>query len=76
MILAVVLPCNLECLSFEGGAGPGVCADVGVHESKRFLQPSICQAVSGELLSFLSQTSQLACLTIHLPKCDRIFSCY
>lgn len=69
-------PIHLEYFFFEASTGSCVCADVLEYESKPWQEPSICQTVSGELLSFLSETSQLACLTIHLPKCDRIFSCY
>ena len=71
-------PCSLRSVSFlEASAESWVCAaDAVEHEKAPRQQPSICQAVSGEPLSFLSDTSQLACLTIHLPKCDRIFSCY
>lgn len=71
-------PRSLRSVSFlEASVGSWVCAaDVSEHEKEPRQEPSICQTVSGEPLSFLSDTSQLACLTIHLPKCDRIFSCY
>lgn len=71
-------PHSLWSVSFlEASVGSWVCAaDVFEHEKEPWQEPSICQTVSGEPLSFLSDTSQLACLTIHLPKCDRIFSCY
>lgn len=71
-------PCSLwSVASLDASAGSWVCtADVLEHEKGPREEPSICQTVSGEPLSFLSDTSQLACLTIHLPKCDRIFSCY
>lgn len=64
-------------------AGAGAFGDVGGAarrclrtREERQHEPRTCQTASGEPLSFLSDTSQLACLTIHLPKCDRIFSCY
>lgn len=44
--------------------------------AERRQEPRICQPESGGPLSSPSDTSQPACLTIHLPKRDRTFSCY
>lgn len=57
------------------GAGSGACA-ARAHTRGRTAGAKDLPGLSGAPLSFLSVTSQLACLPIHLPKRDRTLSCY